>query len=710
LNLYESHSNADSVDRDQLLIAALLSFWMQLRFTFRNSHRAKKMTTPSFLNNGDLQLVLFGGKGGVGKTTCATAAALFIARRSPRNSFLLVSTDPAHSLADSMAGSLPPENLKIIEFNARECMATFKEMHSRKLRDIARRGTFLDEEDIGRLLDISFPGLDELMAFLEISRLVEDRSYDGIVVDTAPTGHTIRLLLMPELIRKWAMMLDALLAKHRYMKKLFKGSYRRDELDHFIEGLIISVRKMEALLQDRDRCRFVPIMLAEALSVKETVMLVNELEHLRIALTDIVVNRLYPENSCPTCSYNHEHQMKELTNFFLDNDLSRYSLWGIPFYPVEICGAKPLAFFWEKVTSLNKNVCFPIKVAPDLPPRVEAAPECPGTEMTLLLFAGKGGVGKTTLACATAVRLAWELQGKEVLLFSADPAHSLSACLDVPVGPKPMKLTAGLTAMEIDAQKEFETLKKQYADELERFLQSVMPNIDLKFDRQVMERIMDLAPPGLDEIMALTLAMEFLATGDYDFFIFDSAPTGHLIRLLELPEIIDQWLKLFFCLFLKYKRVFRLPGITQRLVQMSKNVKNLRALLNDSTRSALYAVSILTEMAFEETKDLVTSCERMRVHVPVLFLNLATRAGECSLCSSLSLREEKVRGKFQRTFPSRHQTLIYRQSEPRGIKRLYELGQVLYQPGLITTIDAGINVGITRKSKSGKDVCQSTSQ
>jgi arsenite-transporting ATPase len=237
-----------------------------------------------------------------------------------------------------------------------------------------------------------------------------------------------------------------------------------------------------------------------------------------------------------------------------------------------------------------------------------------------------------------------------------------------------------------------------------------MPNIDLKFDRQVMERIMDLAPPGLDEIMALTLAMEFLATGDYDFFIFDSAPTGHLIRLLELPEIIDQWLKLFFCLFLKYKRVFRLPGITQRLVQMSKNVKNLRALLNDSTRSALYAVSILTEMAFEETKDLVTSCERMRVHVPVLFLNLATRAGECSLCSSLSLREEKVRGKFQRTFPSRHQTLIYRQSEPRGIKRLYELGQVLYQPRLITTIDAGINVGITRKSKSGKDVCQSTSQ
>ena len=347
---------------------------------------------------------------------------------------------------------------------------------------------------------------------------------------------------------------------------------------------------------------------------------------------------------------------------------------------MEVCGAKPLNSFWENAANITRAACFPLKVAPDLPPIVEAAPVCPGTEMSLLLFAGKGGVGKTTLACATAVRLSWELQGKEVFLFSADPAHSLSACLDVHIGPEPMKLAAGLTAMEIDAKKEFESLKSQYAEELERFLESVTPNIDLKFDREVMERIMDLAPPGLDEIMALTLVTEFLATGDYDVFIFDSAPTGHLIRLLELPKIIDQWLKVFFGLFLKYKRVFRLPGVAQRLVQMSKNIKRLRALLNDSTRSALYAVSILTEMAFQETKDLVASCERMNVHVPVLFLNLATRAGECSLCSSLSLREEQVRKEFQRTYPGKHQTLIYRQSEPRGLNRLRELGQALYQP------------------------------
>jgi arsenite-transporting ATPase len=234
--------------------------------------------------------------------------------------------------------------------------------------------------------------------------------------------------------------------------------------------------------------------------------------------------------------------------------------------------------------------------------------------------------------------------------------------------------------MEIDAQAEFDSLKMQYQKELGRFLESVLPNLDFTFDREVMEKILDLSPPGLDEIMALTRIMEFLAQGNYSVFILDSAPTGHLIRFLELPELIDQWLRVFFGLFLKYKRVFRLPKISQSLVQMSKNLKLLRTLLSDPTRSALFAVSILTEMAFQETKDLVAACERIGVNVPVLFLNLATPTSECSLCSAISSQESQVKDKFRQTFSGKHQTLVYRQVEPRGLKRLGELGQASYQP------------------------------
>jgi arsenite-transporting ATPase len=638
------------------------------------------VATPSFLDNPALQLILFGGKGGVGKTTCATATALRFARNLPPKSFLLVSTDPAPSLADSMAGFPPPPNLRILELNTQECLTTFKMKHNPKLRQIAARGTFLDDEDINQFLDLSLPGMDELLAFLEISSWVEDRSYDGIIVDTAPTGHTLRLLSMPEFLRKWLEALDALLAKHRYMKRVFGGSYRRDELDFFLEKLSISLRKMETLLQDPGRCRFVPVMLAEALSIRETDRMVGELERLKVPLVDIVINKLYPENTCPVCADGRSHQMRELKNLFGHRNLSGYLFWGIPVYPVEVRGIESLDMFWGSVEKLTEETPIDPKTSVDLAPWVEAAAPYPSPETTLLLFAGKGGVGKTTLACATAVRLAHDLKGKQVLLFSTDPAHSLSACLDVPIGPKPTRLSLGLTAMEIDAQAEFDSLKVQYQKELERFLKSFSPNLDFTFDREVMEKILDLSPPGLDEIMALTRIMEFLAQGSFDVFILDSAPTGHLIRLLELPELIDQWLKVFFGLFLKYKRVFRLPQISQCLVQMSKNLKRLRTLLHDPTRSALYAVSILTEMAFQETKDLMAACKRMGVHVPVLFLNLATPPSECSLCSALSQRESQVKDKFQRTFSGRHQTLVYRQGEPCGLKQLGDLGQALYQP------------------------------
>ena len=129
--------------------------------------------------------------------------------------------------------------------------------------------------------------------------------------------------------------------------------------------------------------------------------------------------------------------------------------------------------------------------------------------------------------------------------------------------------------MEIDAPGEFASLKKQYQRELENFLQNTFENFDIPFDRQVMERMLDLSPPGLDEIMALMRVMDFLDQGRYDLFILDSAPTGHLLRLLELPELIGQWLKTFFGLLLKYKLTFRFPDLSQQLVRISRDLKLL---------------------------------------------------------------------------------------------------------------------------------------
>lgn len=637
------------------------------------------MTAPSFLSDQRIQLLLFGGKGGVGKTTCAAATAVHFATAAPDRTFAVVSTDPAHSLMDSFAGSIAPPNLKIFELDAQESLRSFKTTHYHSFREIASRGTFLDEDDISKFLDLSLPGLDEVTALLEISSWVAKSEYDCIVVDTAPTGHTLRLLAMPELIQNWLRALDALLAKHRYMRMIFRGSYKPDELDQFLNGLSGTVTDMQALLQDPDRCRFIPVTLAENVVIHETVSLLKHLEASRIPVAEIVVNRWYGDSSCPVCAEGLARQTDELKRFLDAGPYSPKPLWTVPYYPDEVRGIKRLEAFWDGVMEFTDPTLPPLPEPARLLSRIEASSPFCLPETTLLLFSGKGGVGKSTLACATALRLARDLPQKEVLLFSSDPAHSLSDCLGIHVGPKPRRITSHLTALEIDAEAAFDHLKTEYQLELEEFLKCALPNLDLAFDQQVMERILDLSPPGLDEVMAMTTVVEFLMAGKYDVFVLDAAPTAHFIRLMELPDLVDQWLKVFFGLFLRYRVIFNLPRISQKLVLLSKQLKYLKGLLCDPVRSALHSVSIPTEMAFQETKDLMAACDGLKISVPVMFLNFITPPGGCPFCSALYQKERAVLAKYRAEFPQTVQALVYRQTPPYGLDALESLGELLYR-------------------------------
>ena len=643
---------------------------------------ASGTAVPCFLER-RLQLLIFGGKGGVGKTTCAAAAALQLATRSPQACFLLVSTDPAHSLADSLADLPPPENLSVLELDAQQYLLDFKQKHGDNLREIAARGTFLDDEEINRFLELSLPGLDELMAFLEISAWVEERRYDCIIVDTAPSGHTLRLLSMPEFLRKWLAMLDTLLAKHRYLKWAFAHSEQREGPDIFLDELAASVRRMEEILQDPARCLFVPVMLAERMSLRETVLIVTEAQRLRIPVSDVVVNKLYPENDCPACRDERFLQAAQLIELRADNCLSRFALWELPLHAEEVHGRMALDHFWEGAQRVGVPPPVP-ECRPSPAVQVGGAIQRLPAESALLIFAGKGGVGKTTLACAAALHLAENSSGKNVLLVSTGPAHSLSSCLEMSLASAPTSVLPHLTAHEIDSEAEFEGLKRQYAADVEDFLESVSANFDLVFDREVLERILDLSPPGLDEVMGLTRVMALLAAGEHDVLVLDSAATGHLIRLLELPEVIDRWLKAFFDVLLKYGHVIRLTQFSQELVRMSKNLKRLRLLLNDPGGSALYAVGIPTNMALEETRDLLAACRRLHVNVPGMFVNLLTPPNGCALCSALDRRELEICEKFKQGFPGRI-TTIYRHGELHGLQRLRELGQAIFGHGLSKT-------------------------
>jgi arsenite-transporting ATPase len=114
---------------------------------------------------------------------------------------------------------------------------------------------------------------------------------------------------------------------------------------------------------------------------------------------------------------------------------------------------------------------------------------------------------------------------------------------------------------------------------------------------------------------------------------------------------------------------------------MSKELKSFKSLLRDPTRSALCSVTIPTEMAFQETLDLIKACDRLSLGVPLLLINLVTPPTDCAFCSVLARQEDAIRDRLRQAFPDLPQTVVYRQSEPRGIRALMHLGQELFRSG-----------------------------
>jgi arsenite-transporting ATPase len=339
---------------------------------------------------------------------------------------------------------------------------------------------------------------------------------------------------------------------------------------------------------------------------------------------------------------------------------------------------KRLLGLWSELCLLEEVKVKITTPSHKLPLRVENPIPLPANTMRLLIFAGKGGVGKTTLACATALRMHSEYPQLRILLFSTDPAHSLSDCLGFNLQRNPTAVSFKIDAQEINAKADFDKIRSDYRAELENFLQDVLPNLDITFDREVMEHLLDLAPPGLDEIMALTTIMDHLDSGRYDMIVVDAAPSGHLLRLLELPELIRDWLKIFFSLLLKYRKVMRFPHLSERLVQLSRELKNLRVLLQDIEHTGLYAVTIPTQLAIAKTREMTAALQHLDIATKALFINQITPAGDCPLCRAITNREALQIGRAHDIFPNQPQTRIFRQIDPTGLNELTALGSALF--------------------------------
>lgn len=302
------------------------------------------------LKENALKLILFGGKGGVGKTTCASSAGLYLAKDFKT---LLISTDPAHSLADSLGQEIGSEirevkgikNLSALEISAEKALSKFKIKYKDEISKILGTSTYLDEEDIDSIFDLPIPGIDEVMGFKTIVDLIEEGKFDKYIVDTAPTGHALRLLTLPELLDDWIKVMAKMRWKYRYMVETFSGKYNPDEGDDFLVEMKKTVNRIEGLLRDGKASEFIAVTIPEDMAILETERLINNLNKFGLKVKQLVVNNVLELRDCEFCrerSNAQEEYVKQIKRKF-----SQLKTTIIPLQPREVKGTRALNNFKE---------------------------------------------------------------------------------------------------------------------------------------------------------------------------------------------------------------------------------------------------------------------------------------------------------------------------------------------------------------------------
>jgi len=258
------------------------------------------------LDNPNLRLILFGGKGGVGKTSCATATAIQLAGKFKT---LIISTDPAHSISDCLEQNIGNgihavdgiENLAATEIVAEQAYADFKKENETELKNLLDTSTNLDFEDIDDIMRLTIPGIDEVMSFKMITDFMEEDRFEKYIVDTAPTGHALRLISSPAMLDQWIKIAAKMRWKYRYIITSFAGSYKQDKTDTLLIKLKKTVKRIENLLRDASQCEFIPVCIPESMAVSETMRLITNLHQSDLVVKQIIINNVMESDGCSFC-------------------------------------------------------------------------------------------------------------------------------------------------------------------------------------------------------------------------------------------------------------------------------------------------------------------------------------------------------------------------------------------------------------------------
>jgi len=492
------------------------------------------------------QFLFFSGKGGVGKTTMACATAVHLADAGMRT--LIVTTDPASNLADAFDQDIGHKitpitdvaGLWAMEIDPDKATFEYKERALAPLRALFPAEVVQVVEE-----QMNSPCTAEVAAFDRFTDFIDNPSaagvpfvvpFDAVIFDTAPTGHTLRLLELPA---EWS---------HSIEQAVQSGGRTCIGPAAAIQEQKAKYDRALKVLVSLSRTTFTFVLHPEASAIRETSRSIAELEKLGITNFRLIVNGVIPpeEASHPffaeRAGMQREHMEQiqrqlpypSTTMFLCDTEIKGAS---------RLRKAAAMLFEGEKNYNLGSFAAgtgqennrqgskTPSPADEDLlEPRAGKAEVIeriiPKGGRRTLFFAGKGGVGKTVLSCVTAVWLA--RRGYRTLLLTTDPAEHISDVLETPVGDSPAEYNGipGLWITKIDAKAAAEAYRARILEDARRKGRS---------PEAIAAMAEELGSPCTEEMAAFDKFIDYASQDGWDVVVFDTAPTGHTLRLLELP-------------------------------------------------------------------------------------------------------------------------------------------------------------------------------
>ncbi|KAI4356867.1 hypothetical protein L6164_000853 [Bauhinia variegata] len=301
-------------------------------------------SVQNILDQGSLKWVFVGGKGGVGKTTCSSILSILLARVRP--SVLIISTDPAHNLSDAFQQRFTKIPTLVNGFNNLYAMEVDPTVDHEDMAGTEGMDSLFSE------LAGAIPGIDEAMSFAEMLKLVQTMDYSIIVFDTAPTGHTLRLLQFPSILEKGLSKIMSLKSKFgglfSQMTRLFgmEDEFGEDAMLGRLEGMKEIIEKVNMQFKDPDLTTFLCVCIPEFLSLYETERLVQELTKFEIDTHNIIINQVIFDDEdveSKLLKARTKMQQKYLDQFYMLYD--DFNITKLPLLPQEVTGIEALKAF-----------------------------------------------------------------------------------------------------------------------------------------------------------------------------------------------------------------------------------------------------------------------------------------------------------------------------------------------------------------------------